>query len=83
MKAAKKNIRQKPSRNNNRDAQAVLVGLSVAIVSIKDEQPRVLIVERDLVPDAIPFGNFNPSEHRTLDSGLRKWVEEQTGLQLG
>ena len=71
----------KARRNSN--AQAVLVGLSVAIVSIKEERPRVLIVEHDGTPDAIPFGNFNPSEHRTLDLGLRNWVEEQTGLQLG
>jgi hypothetical protein len=84
MKAAKKNRgSRQQGQNNSRNAQAVLVGLSVAIVSVKDEQPRVLIVERDGAPDAIPFGNFNPSEHRTLDLGLRKWVEEQTGLQLG
>jgi hypothetical protein len=33
-------------------------------------------------PDALPFGPFEPSTHRTLELGLRSWVEEQTGLPL-
>lgn len=33
-------------------------------------------------PDALPFGPFDPDRHRTLDSGLRGWVAEQTGLGL-
>ena len=80
IKASRKRV---TSRKNTSKPQTVLVGLSVAIVSIKDDQPRVLIVERDHAADAIPFGNFDPVEHRTLDSGLLKWVEEQTSLQLG
>ena len=34
-------------------------------------------------PDAIPFGPFDPSSDRTLALGLRRWVREQTGLELG
>ncbi|HYM32685.1 MAG TPA: hypothetical protein VEU47_15380 [Candidatus Cybelea sp.] len=34
-------------------------------------------------PDALPFGPFEPTRHRTLDSGLRQWVGEQTDLELG
>ena len=34
-------------------------------------------------PDALPFGPFDPLEHRTLESGLRSWVSEQTYLDLG
>ena len=34
-------------------------------------------------PDAIPFGPFDPASDRTLDLGLRRWVREQTGLELG
>ena len=30
--------------------------------------------------DALPFGPFDPLRHRTLDSGLRAWVGEQTQL---
>ncbi len=32
--------------------------------------------------DALPFGPFEPGQHRTLELGLRHWVEEQTGLGL-
>jgi len=35
------------------------------------------------VPDAIPFGPFDPAGDRTLELGLRRWVREQTGLSLG
>jgi hypothetical protein len=83
ISARKKSEPKRRGKNANHNSQAVLVGLSVAIVSVKNEQPRVLVVERENAPDSIPFGNFNPSEHRTLNLGLRKWVEEQTGLQLG
>lgn len=31
---------------------------------------------------ALPFGPFDPVTHRTLETGLRQWVEDQTGLDL-
>ena len=34
-------------------------------------------------PDAIPFGPFDAASDRTLELGLRRWVREQTGLELG
>jgi hypothetical protein len=34
-------------------------------------------------PEALPFGPLDPIGHRTLERGLRSWVEQQTGLQLG
>jgi hypothetical protein len=33
--------------------------------------------------DALPFGPFDPAADRTLELGLRRWVREQTGLELG
>ena len=33
--------------------------------------------------DAIPFGPFDPGSDRTLELGLRRWVREQTGFELG
>jgi hypothetical protein len=33
--------------------------------------------------DALPFGPLEPERHHTLERGLRSWVEQQTGLQLG
>lgn len=65
------------------EAHTVLIGLSAAVVSVADERPRVLIVHRASEADALPFGTFDPLTHRTLESGLRSWVEEQTRLQLG
>jgi len=65
------------------DAHVVLIGLSAAIVSVAEERPRVLVVQRAEGADALPFGTFDPIAHRTLESGLRDWVQEQTGLQLG
>src|SRR6266700_1411494 len=65
------------------EGHAVLIGLSAAVVSVAEERPRVLIVHRADAADALPFGTFDPLAHRTLESGLRSWVEEQTRLQLG
>jgi hypothetical protein len=61
----------------------VRIGLSAAIVSVAEERPRVLVVHHAKSPDALPFGPFDPLEHRTLEGGLRSWVAEQTHLDLG
>ncbi len=61
----------------------VTIGLSAAIVSMDGESPRVLVVHHASSPDGLPFGPFDPLEHRTLESGLRSWVREQTMLELG
>ena len=60
----------------------VSIGLSVAIVSVAEERPRVLVVHHKGAEDALPFGPFDPKTHRTLESGLRTWVGEQTRLDL-
>jgi hypothetical protein len=60
----------------------VLIGLSAAIVAVSDDEPRVLTVARG-ASHALPFGTFDPVAHRTIESGLRAWVEEQTRVQLG
>ena len=41
------------------------------------------LVEGGEAPDALPFGPLDPEYHRTLERGLRGWVEQQTGLRLG
>jgi hypothetical protein len=58
----------------------VEIGLSAAIVSIADNRPQVLVVRHPGARDALPFGPFDPLRHRTLESGLRTWVQEQTYL---
>ncbi len=60
----------------------VEIGLSAAIVSITDKGPQVLVVRHPSDIDALPFGPFEPLRHRTLESGLRTWVQEQTRLEF-
>ncbi len=67
---------------------SLVLGLNAVIVAVTDEEPRVLTVERRergaAVPQtALPFGPLDPAGHRTLELGLRDWVQEQTGLELG
>jgi hypothetical protein len=63
------------------------LGLNAAIVSVRDQQPQILVVRPGVVGsgdwDALPLGPFAPREHRTLEIGLRAWVKQQTGLDLG
>jgi hypothetical protein len=83
MKASKPKRSSPRGQKTSDERQVVLVGLSAAIVSVKNERPQVLVVERKGEPEALPFGNFDPVAHRTLESGLRNWVAEQTSLELG
>jgi len=59
------------------------IRLSAAIVTATMDEPRVLTVRigRDPI-EAVPSGPLE-AEHRTLDVGLRAWVERQTGQRLG
>lgn len=62
------------------------IGLNAAIVGMRDRQPEILVVRPSGAAepwDALPFGPFTPLDHRTLEIGLRRWVFEQTGLELG
>jgi hypothetical protein len=64
------------------------IGLNAVIVAVTEEVPRILTVRREPpgggpAEDALPFGPLEPETDRTLDRGLRRWVREQTGLELG
>jgi hypothetical protein len=61
----------------------ISIGLSAAIVSVDRQSPSVLVVAHDGDEDALPFGPFDPTTQRTLESGLRKWVEEQAQFDIG
>ena len=65
----------------------ITIGLSAAIIAVTGETPRVLTVERSELGQsefpALPFGPLDPRGDRTLELGLRGWVREQTGLELG
>ena len=57
-----------------------IINLTAVIVAVTDDQPRVLIVEQQGA--GLPNGPFDPLQHDSLESGLRQWVEAQTGLDL-
>lgn len=63
------------------------LGLNAAIVMVRNQQPHILVVPPGIADDdtrdALPFGPFAPRAHRTLEIGLREWVERQTGIELG
>lgn len=71
----------------------ISIGLNAVIVSIIDQQPHVLLLQNkddtdqylpeDRPFDVLPFGPFYPTQHRTLESGLRSWVQEQTHQEIG
>jgi hypothetical protein len=63
---------------------AIEIGLNAAIVAVERLAPLILVVDGDGEPrDSLPFGPFDPLRHRTLEIGLRGWVEAQTHLKLG
>ena len=59
------------------------VDLSAVIVCVTGDQPQILAIrsEHD-APDALASGPLE-SRHRTLEAGLRSWVESQTRQCLG
>jgi len=61
------------------------IGLTAAVVTVQDWEPLILVVAPGdrAEPDGLPFGPFDPILHRTLDMGLRAWVEDQAPLDLG
>jgi hypothetical protein len=59
--------------------QAIAAELIAVIVAVTDNEPRILTIE---VGRALPSGPFE-SSHRSLQAGLREWVERQTGHPLG
>ncbi len=63
-------------------SRRITLGLNAVIVAVTDDDPRVLAIE---TPDgaALPSGPLDPDRHRTLELGLRGWVREQAGLDLG
>ena len=68
-----------------RPSAGVVIELSAAIVTVTDGAPKILLVlPPGLAPrPGLPCGPFDPVGHRTLEEGLRTWVEEQTALHLG
>jgi hypothetical protein len=62
-------------------ASRVVLGLSAVIVAVTGEQPRILTVGTG--PCSLPSGTLDPAGDRTLERALRRWVAEETGIELG
>ncbi len=60
----------------------LVIGLNAVLAAIEGETPYVLCVER---PDGwgLPFGSFDPGQHRTFELGLRDFVANQAAIPLG
>jgi hypothetical protein len=59
--------------------QAIAAELIAVVVAVTDNAPRILTIDAG---HALPSGPFE-SEHRSLQSALRAWVERQTAHPLG
>ena len=68
-----------PASPNPGPAGTVAAELIAVLVAVTDGDPRVLTVEDGA---ALPSGPF-VSGHRSLQAGLRTWVEQQTHHPLG
>jgi hypothetical protein len=67
----------------NPDHNATPIELTAVIVAVTADEPRVLAIrDRDHDAEALPTGPFE-SGHRTLQIGIRSWVERQTHHPLG
>ncbi len=61
--------------------QIIEIGLNAVIVAIVNNTPAIL--QTIGVSDALPYGKFDPSKHRTMEEGLRELAEAQTGIRPG
>jgi hypothetical protein len=66
--------------------RALSIGLGAVIIAASEHEARVLTIRHtasgDAPVEALPAGPLEV-EHRTLEIGLRSWVERQTSQRLG
>ncbi len=58
------------------------ISLDAVIVAVTDDAPRLLTIDGPDGMPALPSGLLEAPD-RTLDTALRRWVLEQTGLDVG
>ncbi|MGE0417725.1 MAG: hypothetical protein AB7O80_13035 [Acetobacteraceae bacterium] len=68
-----------PQDNPSVASASVIAELIAVVVAVTEGQPRVLTIDAG---QALPSGPF-VSGHRSLQSGMRSWVEQQTHHPLG
>jgi hypothetical protein len=81
------------------ESSQIVIDLNAVILAVTDEEPRILAVPRgerssdgsdpsdssdtSEALDSLPVGPLDPARDRTLELGLRGWVREQTGVEVG
>lgn len=68
--------------SETQEATAVAVDLTAVVIAMRGQDPCVLTVPGPGGAAALPAGPLQAG-HRTLQAGLRAWVEAQTGQPLG
>jgi len=58
------------------------ITLDAVIVAVSDDEPRLLTIEGPGALPALPSGLLE-AQDPTLEMGLRRWVADQTGLDIG
>ncbi len=68
----------------------VVIGLSAVIIALRDGEgcvltvrPRDSLTDRASTLEGLPFGPFDPLDHRTFELALREFVTRQTRFELG
>lgn len=62
---------------------AIDLSLDAVITAVTDGQPRLLTVSTSDGAPSLPSGPLDTDTDATLEIALRRWVHEQTGLDLG
>lgn len=80
-------LAQKAHLHSSLTAEPIAVGLNAAILAVRGDEPVVAVVpavrgERT-GEGALPCGLFSPRQHDSIEAGVRFWVEQQTGIELG
>jgi hypothetical protein len=68
-----------PRKTKASTADAITADLVAVLVAVTDGQPKIMTIAS---ASALPSGPFEFA-HRSLQTGLRAWVEKQTGHPLG
>ena len=71
------------SRSNT---SSVIIDLSAVLATASEDQASILLIKPDSEEQSshhrLPSGPFNPEEDRTLEEAVRRWVLDQTGMNL-
>lgn len=59
------------------------ISLDAVLVAVTRDHPRVLTVRTDRHLDGIPSGPLDVDNDMTLELGLRRWIRQQAGVEVG